>query len=105
MVTGTKVRKDRVGFAMAVVLFVGAWLAGAGVANATLPMQKKAKELGLTSITNCQSCHVEKLPKKGAVSHNDRGKWLLAEKDKRKAKEVDVAWLKDYVEKAPEAKK
>ena len=79
-------------------LVAGMWIAGAGVASATLPMQKKAKELGL-KITNCQSCHVEKLPKKGAVTHNERGKWLLAEKDKRKAKEVDVAWLKDYVEK------
>jgi len=79
-------------------LVAGMWIAGAGVASATLPMQKKAKELGL-KITNCQSCHVEKLPKKGAVTHNERGKWLLAEKDKRKAKEVDVAWLKDYVAK------
>ena len=26
----------------------------------------------------------------------ERGKWLLAEKDKRKAKEVDVSWLKEY---------
>jgi mono/diheme cytochrome c family protein len=83
---------------------VGTWLAGAGVANATLPMQKKAKELGITTVTNCQSCHVEKLPKKGAVTHNERGKWLIAEKEKRKAKEVDAAWLKDYVEKLPEAK-
>ena len=89
---------------MVAALVAGAWIAGAGVASATLPMQKKAKELGLTSVTNCQSCHVEKLPKKGAVSHNERGKWLIAEKDKRKAKEVDVAWLKDYIEKLPEAK-
>jgi hypothetical protein len=85
-------------------LVVGTWVAGTGVASATLPMQKKAKELGF-AVTNCQSCHVEKLPKKGAVSHNERGKWLLAEKDKRKAKEVDVAWLKDYVEKTAEVKK
>ena len=99
-------RKGRVrGGIAAALLGVGTWLAGTGVANATLPMQKKAKDLGFTSITNCQSCHVEKLPKKGAVSHNDRGKWLIAEKDKRKAKEVDVAWLKDYVEKKADEKK
>ena len=36
-------------------------------------------------------------PTKAKVTHNDRGKWLVAEKDKRKAKEIDVAWLKDYV--------
>ena len=84
------------------VMAAGVWLAGTSVATATLPMQTKAKELGFKAVTNCQSCHVEKLPKKGAVTHNDRGQWLLAEKDKRKAKEVDVAWLKDYVEKLPE---
>ncbi len=78
--------------------FLGAWLAGTGVASATLPIQKKAKEAGLPA-TSCLYCHNEKLPKKGAITHNDRGKWLLAEKDKRKAKEVDAAWLKDYVEK------
>jgi hypothetical protein len=27
---------------------------------------------------------------------NDVGKWLIAEKDKRGAKTVDGAWLKDY---------
>ena len=45
---------------------------------------------------NCTYCHVAKLPKKGAVTYNDRGKWLVDQKDSRKAKEVDVAWLKDY---------
>ncbi|HLA77296.1 MAG TPA: hypothetical protein VJU18_06940, partial [Vicinamibacteria bacterium] len=77
---------------------VATWLGGGGVARATLDMQKKAKAAGFEA-TNCMYCHGEKLPKKGAVTQNDRGKWLLAEKDKRKAKEVDVAWLKDYVEK------
>ena len=97
----------RVGFGMvAAIMCVGTWLAGTGVATATLPIQKKAKELGFTSVTNCQSCHVEKLPKKGAVTHNERGKWLVDEKAKRKAtKEVDAAWLKDYVEKKAEEKK
>ena len=40
----------------------------------------------------------EKLPKKGASTNNARGQWLLAEKEKRQAKEIDVAWLKDYTE-------
>ncbi len=77
---------------------VTAWLGGASVARATLDIQKKAKAAGFEA-TSCLYCHLEKLPKKGAVTHNDRGKWLVAEKDKRKATEVDVAWLKDYVEK------
>ena len=59
-------KKAGVGVGMATALLVvGTWLAGTGVATATLPMQKKAKELGFP-VTNCQYCHVEKLPKKGA---------------------------------------
>lgn len=79
-------------------LAVGLVLGGAGAAHATLDMQKKAKEAGFAA-ANCQYCHVEKLPKKGAVNHNERGKWLIAQKEAKKAKEVDVSWLKDYVEK------
>ena len=79
----------------ALALFWAGWVLVTSTSTATLPVQKKAKELGFAA-TNCQFCHVEKLPKKGAVSHNDRGKWLIAEKAKRKAAEVDPAWLKDY---------
>jgi hypothetical protein len=74
------------------------WAAGmllTGTSTATLPIQKKAKEAGFPA-ENCMYCHNEKLPKKDAVTHNDRGKWLIAEKEKRGAKEVDPAWLKDY---------
>ena len=98
-------RKARVGFGTAAVLMgVGTWLAGTGVATATPPIQKKAMELGY-AVTNCQSCHVDKLPKKDAAAFNDRGKWLHEQKEKRKAKAVDAAWLKDYVEKKADEKK
>lgn len=83
---------------IATAVVLGAWMGAATPARATLPMQKAAKEAGF-AVTNCLYCHGEKLPKKGAVTHNDRGNWLLAEKDKRKAKEIDVNWLKDYKEK------
>jgi hypothetical protein len=62
---------------------------------ANLKIQKKAKELGFPAV-NCLYCHNEKLPKKDAATHNERGKWLIAEKEKRGVKEVDPAWLKDY---------
>jgi cytochrome c553 len=81
-----------------IVLAGGGWLAGARHASATVDMQKKAKAAGV-GVQSCLHCHGEKLPKKGASTLNDRGKWLMTEKDKRKAKEVDAAWLKDYVEK------
>ena len=97
-------KKAEVGVGMAAALMsVGAWLAGSGVATATMPIQKKAKELGYAA-TNCQYCHVDKLPKKDAAAFNDRGKWLHEEREKRKAKEVDVSWLKDYVEKKADEK-
>jgi hypothetical protein len=59
---------------------------------------KKCKDIGLPA-ENCLYCHTEKMPKKDTFKPetlNDRGKWLLAEKDKRKAKESDPEWLKDY---------
>jgi hypothetical protein len=88
-----------VGIAVVTGLAVGgAWLLSAGAASAGMPMVKKAKELGITSVQNCQSCHVDKLPKKDAHKVNERGQWLIDEKAKRKAKEIDVAWLKEYVE-------
>jgi hypothetical protein len=85
---------SKIGF-IAMAFFWAGWMVLTSVSNATLPMQKKAKKLGFDA-TNCMYCHNEKLPKKGAVSHNERGQWLVAEKQKRGAKEIDPAWLKDY---------
>jgi hypothetical protein len=81
------------------VLGLVAWLGSMGQARATMPIQKQAKASGAAA-ANCLACHVDKLPKKEKDAHalNDKGKWLVAEKDKRKAKEVDATWLKDYVE-------
>ncbi len=70
-----------------------------GTAQATLEMQKKAKAAGFAESSNCLYCHNEKLPKKGAVTNNERGAFLVAEKEKRKAKEIDFSWLKDFVPK------
>jgi hypothetical protein len=78
-----------------VLAAAAAW--GTRPASATVPMMKQAKAAGVQA-TDCLYCHGEKMPKKEASTLNDRGKWLMAEKDKKKAKEVDGAWLKDYVE-------
>jgi hypothetical protein len=80
------------------VAALGLVLTAAGSAQATLDIQKKAKTAGFPA-ANCQYCHVDKLPKKGASTNNERGKFLEDQKTAKKAKEVDVAWLKDYVEK------
>jgi hypothetical protein len=63
-----------------------------------MPIQKAAKEAGYPA-TNCLYCHNEKLPVKGkTVTHNERGAYLVKQKEAKKAKEVDVAWLKEFVE-------
>jgi hypothetical protein len=80
------------------LVVAGAWLAGTGTASATLVIQKKAKEAGYEA-KGCVYCHNEKLPKKGAVTYNDRGQHLVDQKKKHEAKDIDVNWLKDYVEK------
>jgi hypothetical protein len=93
---GSKMKKPVSRFALiALVLFWGGWIAFTAPSTATMPIQKKAKELGFPA-DNCLYCHNEKLPKKGAITHNTRGEWLVAEKEKRHAKEVDANWLKYY---------
>ncbi len=79
----------------ALSLFWAAWMLLTGTSSATLDIQKRAKQLGYP-VENCLYCHNEELPKEGAATHNERGKWLIAEKQRRKAKEVQADWLKDY---------
>jgi hypothetical protein len=85
---------SRLGLSLGLLFWAG-WILLTDVSSATLAIQKKAKELGYSG-EGCLYCHNEKLPKKGAVTHNDRGMWLMAQKEKRGVKEVDPAWLKDY---------
>ena len=81
---------------IATVLVLATWISIPGTTSATMDIQKQAKAAGVDAKT-CQTCHVDKLPKKdGPHESNDLGKWLTAEKEKRHAKEVDGAWAKDY---------
>ena len=81
---------------IAFAVSVAAFVALSAPAGADMAMQKKAKELKIASVQNCQSCHTDKVPKKGAAAVNPMGKWLVDQKTTRKAKDVDVSWLKDY---------
>ncbi|MEX1243661.1 MAG: hypothetical protein WEB59_00725 [Thermoanaerobaculia bacterium] len=89
-------KRSRLGVMVVVLVWCG-WIALSATSTASLDTQKQAKAAGVDA-KNCQYCHVDKLPKKDKGAHelNDVGKWLVAEKDKRKAKLVDGAWLKDY---------
>lgn len=94
-----KVHGTRFGL-IAVLLAWCGWIALSGTSTATLDQQKQAKAAGVDA-KDCLTCHVDKLPKKDEGKHglNDAGKWLVAEKEKRGAKTVDGAWLKDYPKK------
>jgi len=59
-------------------------------------MKKKAQDLKMAD-GNCLACHGAKIP--AALNH--RGNWLVTEKDRRSAKEFDMAWLRDYKEPEP----
>lgn len=54
------------------------------------PFLVKAKKFGAK---DCTFCHVDP---EGGPPWNDRGKWLMSEKERRKAETVDVEWLADY---------
>jgi len=84
---------SRLGLTAALLVWAG-WIAFSGTSSASMDIQKQAKAAGV-DVKNCQTCHVATLPKKDAHELNDNGKWLVAEKEKRGAKAVDGAWLKE----------
>ena len=43
--------------------------------------------------TDCSFCHITP---SGGEGHNDRGLWLLAERERRGAEAIDVEWLADH---------
>ena len=65
--------------------------------HAAEQMKETARELNISD-GNCLQCHGADIP--AALNH--RGEWLVAEKERRKADELDMAWLKDYKEPPPE---
>lgn len=54
------------------------------------PFLAKARKFGAK---DCTFCHVDP---EGGPPWNDRGKWLIKEKERRAAETVDVEWLADY---------
>lgn len=56
------------------------------------PFFRKAVKFGAK---DCTFCHLQK---EGGEGWNERGKWLMAEKERRKADTIDVEWLTEYKE-------
>lgn len=60
--------------------------------NAYPPFVRKAEKFGAK---DCLFCHKEP---NGGEGWNDRGNWLIAEKERRKADSIDMEWLAEYKE-------
>lgn len=63
------------------------------------PMLAKARKFGAK---DCTFCHVDP---EGGPPWNERGQWLIKEKERRGADTVDVEWLADYKPGKVEAQK
>ena len=66
--------------------------------EAKLPFVKKAQDLGFKDVKSCATCHQDAMPKPAAQGEpfKEMGTFLKDQKAKRKAPEVDLAWLKDF---------
>ena len=60
-------------------------------------MKQQARSLGLAD-GNCLLCHGKSIP--AALNH--RGEWLVEEKARRESDQMDMSWLADYEEPAPD---
>lgn len=68
------------------------------VASAEPPWVRQAKAAGFPA-QNCRYCHTTALPKKDTFRPdelNDRGRWLLTQKERHATKAVDLRWLERY---------
>jgi Domain of unknown function (DUF3471) len=75
---------------IALIFVAGLVAALAGRTFGYPPLLAKAKKFGAK---DCTFCHVDP---EGGPPWNERGKWLIAEKERRGAETVDVEWLADY---------
>jgi hypothetical protein len=80
---------------IAIALSTGVLLSATNT-QAYPPFLKASAKFGAK---DCTFCHTQA---EGGEGWNKRGTWLIAEKDKRKADKIDVAWLSEYGDKAAE---
>jgi len=81
--------KNAIKLSIALILLTG-MLGSSLRTNAYPPYLKAAAKFGAK---DCLFCH--KNPE-GGEGWNERGTWLIAEKERRKADTVDVEWLAEY---------
>src|SRR5262245_47561002 len=78
---------------LSITVVVIAGVAGSSFSTKAYPaFLRKAQKFGAK---NCLYCHKQPT---GGEGWNERGEWLIAEKERRKADAVDPEWLADYKE-------
>ncbi len=83
--------KNLIKLSIAVVIFAGGL--GSSLSTQAYPaFLRQAQKFGAK---NCLFCHKEP---EGGEGWNERGQWLIAEKERRKADAVEVEWLAEYKE-------
>ena len=81
---------DRMKLSVALIFVAGLVFSLAGPSFGYPPFLAKSRKFGAK---DCTFCHIDP---QGGPPWNDRGKWLITEKDRRKADVVDVEWLAEY---------
>lgn len=90
-------RRIKIGISM---MFVASFVAAlAAQTFGYPPLLAKSKKFGAK---DCTFCHVDP---DGGPPWNERGQWLIKEKERRAADSVDVEWLANYKPAQPEAEK
>jgi hypothetical protein len=83
--------KKLIKLSIAIVVIAG--VVGSSFSAKAYPMfLRQAQKFGAK---NCLFCHKQPT---GGEGWNERGQWLIAEKERRKADAVDIEWLADYKE-------
>jgi hypothetical protein len=78
---------------ISIAIFLLAGVLGSSLRTRAFPAYlKQASKFGAK---NCLFCHQKP---EGGEGWNERGEWLLAEKERRKADAIDVEWLSEYKE-------
>jgi hypothetical protein len=81
--------KNLIKLSIALIFIAG--LLSSSVSTRAYPQYlKQANKFGAK---NCLFCHKEAF---GGEGWNERGLWLIAEKERRSAEAIDVAWLSEY---------
>src|SRR5262245_55360872 len=94
-----RIKLKRVKIVISAVFLGGVIAALAGKSLGYPPLLAKAKKFGAK---DCTFCHVDP---EGGPPWNERGQWLIKEKERRGADTVDVEWLANYKPSGAETRK